>query len=100
MRAVDGFSWSNVAAGTYPAGAASNPGFLQGGYYQTAAIATWSTGNLQLQQLAADGSTWINVGAPITANGVQYNYLPPGRYQVVITTATASYGSLTRVPLD
>ncbi len=32
--------------------------------------ATFGGGNLQLQTLAADGATWLNVGASITAAGL------------------------------
>jgi hypothetical protein len=72
---------------------------LEGGTYVATAVATFGGGNLQLQTLANDGLTFVNVGSQITANGVTtYSNLPPGQYKLVVTTATAIFFSLSRVP--
>jgi len=94
MRGTEAFNKSNVAAGTY------SPFVVSGGYYQFFAKATWGGGNMQLNQLAPDGVTWVANGAAITADGFQYVYLPPGQVQVVVTTSTANYFSLCRIPTD
>ena len=106
MRAQESYQQANVAAGT------CGPIILEGGRYQLSAHATWGGGNLKLQQLLPDGSTYFSLfGQPstatpttwvgtLTADGVLYFDLPPGTYQVVVTTATASYFNLTRVPLE
>lgn len=106
MRAPESFKVTNSGAGTY------GPYPLDGGQYQLAAHATWGGGNLALQQLLPDGVTFLplfgqpNSAAPntwvasITADGILTFNLPPGTYQLVVTTATALYAALTRVPLE
>lgn len=107
MRSGEAYQQKNVAAGTY------GPILIEGGTYQLAAKATWGGGNLALQQLLPDGTTYLALfGQPssatpntwvasLTADGVlTFSNLPPGTYQIVITTATASYVSLTRVPQE
>jgi len=49
-----------------------------------------------MQLLGPEGSTWLNVGPAITANGFTGLALVPGMYRVAITTATAGYATLTR----
>ncbi|MFO1099746.1 MAG: hypothetical protein U1E81_16135 [Xanthobacteraceae bacterium] len=71
---------------------------LKGGKYAIVASATFGGGNLQLQALAADGSTYVNVGSSITAAGLTTYDLPPGSYKIAVTTATAVYVSITSVP--
>ncbi len=73
---------------------------LDGGLYELAAVATWGGGNVQLQQLGPDGSTWLNVGTDLTANGVTTMDCPPGTYQLAVTTATGVTASICRVPTD
>ena len=107
MRAGESFLLSNVAAGTY------NTGALQGGRYRLSAHATWGGGNTILQQFLPDGTTAFTLfGNPstatgpgtqvgsLTADGVIDFTLQPGEHQIVIATATASYVSLTRIPLE
>lgn len=91
--AGESFNFSNIAATT--------AGFLvKGGLYGLAVSATFGGGNVQLQQLALDGSTWINVGTSITAAGLTSPiYLPPGQYRLAVTTATAVFAALTRIML-
>jgi hypothetical protein len=43
---------------------------VKGGAYGLSVVATFGGGNVQLQLLGPDGSTWLNVGSAITANGV------------------------------
>ena len=90
-RALDGASFSNISATT----AAFT---LDGGKYGLDVTATFGGGSVQLQKLAADGATWANVGAAITANGVQTADVPAGSYRVAIATATAVYVNLRRIP--
>jgi hypothetical protein len=69
---------------------------VAGGVYALSVVATFGGGSVQLQLLGPDGSTWLNVGAAITANGYVSQTLPPGSYRLSITTATAVYADLTR----
>jgi hypothetical protein len=71
---------------------------LKGGKYGLAVTATFGGGNVQLQTLATDGSTWIGVGTAVTAAGFSNFDLPPGQYRLAITTATAVYAALVNVP--
>jgi hypothetical protein len=71
-----------------------------GGLYSFQATATWGGGNVQIQQLSGDGSTLVNIGTNLTANGQNTIYLPPGSFKLLVTTATAVYASLIRVPFD
>jgi hypothetical protein len=90
MASGESHQFSNISAST---GAFT----LQGGKYGLDISATWSSGNAQLETLAADGSTWIAVGSSITANGFSNYDLPPGQYQLAITSATAVYAALTKI---
>lgn len=91
MAATESHQFSDISATT---GAFT----LMGGKYGLDISATWNSGNAQLETLAADGSTWINVGSSITANGFSNYDLPPGQYQIAITSATAVYAALSTVP--
>lgn len=92
FTAGESVQFSNISATT----AAFN---LKGGNYAAIASATFGGGNLQLQALALDGSTYVSVGSTITQAGfTAYNNLPPGSYKWAVTTATAVYVALTRVP--
>lgn len=61
------------------------------GQYSLTVIGSWGGGSVQLQILAGDGATWVNVGSAITANSFNTVILPEGMYQFVVTTATAVY---------
>lgn len=92
---TEGFSLTNVAAGTYTF-------TLQiGGLYQVSAHATWGGGNADLQIALPNGTTYLSMGSAtkFTADGFATIYLPQGSYQVVITTATASYWAIARIQL-
>lgn len=80
-------------------GAGSTAAFkLKGGKYGLTIIATFGGGNVQLQTLAADNSTWVNVGSSVTAAGFSTLDLPPGQYRFTVTTSTAVYISLSSIP--
>lgn len=69
-----------------------------GGVYNFAAKATWGGGNVKLQQLMPDGSTYADVASStISADGSLNLTLAPGLYRQVVTTATAIYSRITRV---
>jgi hypothetical protein len=83
-----------------------------GGQYAVGVSATFGGGNVELQILGPDGSTFIsiyqffnNAGAEadliigkFLANGMKVFYLPAGQYKFVVTTATAVYANVIRVP--
>lgn len=71
--------------------ATTGPFNLMGGQYGVTAIGTWGGGNAALQKLAADGSTYVTCLTAFTVNGYASVYLPPGQYQLAITTATGVY---------
>jgi hypothetical protein len=71
---------------------------LFGGKYGVIWQATLGGGNLALQTLSADGSTFVAVGANITALGLTVFDLPAGTYRFVITTATANFIAVTGIP--
>ena len=88
----DGVSFSSLSA--TPASFT-----LLGGRYLMTVAATWGGGSVDLQELMPDGSTLVSVlTTTFTANGAKLVDLPPGTYEVVITTATAVQGTLVRVP--
>jgi hypothetical protein len=54
-------------------------------------------GNVALQVLSGDGSTWVNVSNQTAAAAVTVD-IPPGSYRIQIATATAVFVTLGRVP--
>src|SRR5579864_2192772 len=72
---------------------------LSAGLYAiVVAAGTWGGGNLDLQTLAADGSTYVTVlPATFTANGYKNVALPAGQYKFVITTTDGLYYTLSRI---
>lgn len=91
---MDAKSFSNIAATT---GAFS----LNGGYYVVAVVATFGGGNVELQALGPDASTWLSAptALKLSAAGMIAGYLPPGLYRFTIATATAVYCSVADVPI-
>jgi hypothetical protein len=87
---IETFPFSNISANT-----ASFT--LRGGSYGITVHATWGGGNVALQRLAADGSTWINVITALTVDGFATTNLPNGTYRFGVTTATAVYCDVTAV---
>jgi hypothetical protein len=92
---VDSKEFSNIAATTAPFN-------LNGGYYMVACVATFGGGNVELQILGPDQSTYLSAptALKLSANGTIAGYLPPGVYKFVVTTATAVYCSVAGVPLS
>lgn len=92
---VDGASFSNISATTAAF-------YLKGGYYMVAAVATWSSGNVELQALGPDGSTWLSLptALKLTANGMIAGYAPPGQYRFTVTTSTAVYCAVNGMPIS
>jgi hypothetical protein len=92
---VDSKEFSNISATT----AAFT---LNGGYYMVAAVATFGGGNVELQMLGPDQSTWLSAptASKLSAAGTIAGYLPPGQYRFAIATATAVYCSVAGVPLS
>lgn len=77
-------SFSNISATT--------AGFtLRGGAYGITVHATFGGGNVVLQRLSPDGSTYVNVITALTADGYASSNLPSGTYRIAVTTATAVY---------
>lgn len=95
MRAQEAVTFTNIAATT----AAFE---LRGGRYDVMVIATFNAGSVDLQAQGPDGSTFISVlPAAFAATGIKQALdLPPGQYKFVVTTATAVFATVARVPLD
>ncbi len=91
MRATDKNLASNIAATT-------SAFTLLGGSYHISMKATWGGGNVVLQMLGPDGSTYLPVHTALTADGVSSANLPPGTYRWAVTTATAVYAQVVRIP--
>jgi hypothetical protein len=74
---------------------------LRGGRYLVAYKGTGS-GTVDVKALGPDQATYIACGVTqITATtGQQVVELPPGQYEAVIATFTASYLTLTRIPAE
>jgi hypothetical protein len=91
MRAQEAITWNNLS---------STPANFQlgGGNYALDVVATWGGGSVTLKKMSQDGVTAIQALAPFTANGVQLVSLPVGTYQLTITTATAVYARISRIP--
>jgi predicted phage tail protein len=73
---------------------------LAGGKYGMSVVATWKSGSVTMQILAADESTWLAVAIPFTADGFQTADLPPGQYRFQVTNATAAYVTINGIPYD
>lgn len=73
------------------ASATGAPAQWRGGRGVLTAVATWGGGNIALQYMGPDGSTWLAVGTALTANGLSTFELPPGLIRAAVTTATAAY---------
>lgn len=93
MRATDGVTFSNIGTG-------DTAGFvLDGGLYALVANAgTWDSGSVVLDILGPDKSTYIATSASLGANGIVTVELPPGEFQLAVTTTTGVYAQVTRVP--
>jgi hypothetical protein len=78
----------------------SNTGvfFLEGGWYSLTAIATWNSGSIVLERLAADEATFVSTTVTLNTNGIITQMLPSGVYKLVISgTPTGIYADLTHI---
>jgi hypothetical protein len=75
---------------------------LKGGYYMLAGVATWGGGNIELQNLGPDGSTYLSAptALKLTANGMIAGYLPAGTYRLNVTTASGVSASIAGIPIS
>jgi hypothetical protein len=88
-----------IEANAFNLGSSSSAKFtLEGGYYTLDVVATFGGGTVKVQAVGPDGSTLINTALTLSANGTISGALPPGTYQITVTTATAVYASVTSVP--
>lgn len=75
-------SWKNIAA-------TPKPFKLGAGFYRLAVQAgTWGGGNVTLQRLAADGSTYATAFKVFSADSSATAYVPSGAYQLTLDMAT------------
>jgi len=88
----DAVKFSNLGAVT------TNSFPLLGGKYSVVWQATLGGGNLQLQVLSDDGSTFVPVGSAIAALGATTFDLAAGVYRFVITTSTANFITVVGIP--
>lgn len=86
----DGRIFSNVST-------TQGPFKLNGGTYGLSVVATWNSGSVTLEMLAADGSTYIPALAAFSANGYGAVALPPGQYKLVVASATGVYMAIARI---
>lgn len=73
------------------ASATGSPAVWGGGRGVFTAVATWGGGNVTLQYLGPNGSTWLTAATALTADGLVAFELPPGQIRAAVTTATAVY---------
>lgn len=83
-NSVENKSFSNISA--TPASFT-----LRGGNYGVTCHATWGGGNVVLQRLSPDGTSYVSVITAMTADGYANNNLPSGTYRLAVTTATGVY---------
>ena len=70
-----------------------------GGNGVFSAVGAFGAGSLQLEYLGPDNETWLTVGAPLTAAGMQDFSLPRGQIQATVTGATNPAITATAAPL-
>lgn len=91
-RNTDGFVATAFDAGT------SDVFKLMGGKYAVvASAASWGGGNLAMQVLGPDGTTYVACITAITANGFAVYDLPPGTYRFVLTTTNGASFCINKV---
>lgn len=94
MRAGDSKFFQNISATTAAF-------VLHGGKYGVDVMAgSWTSASVKLQKIMGDGSTLISVSSAtdFTANGYATVDLPPGSYEIVISSATGVYVQIQRIP--
>lgn len=67
------------------------------GYVLAAHAGAWNGGSVSVSMQAPDG-TFVPTGMTLSGDGVYINGLPPGRYRLVIASATGVSASLTSTP--
>jgi hypothetical protein len=92
--ATESIIFSNISATT-------SAFSLPGGYWMVSVVATFGGGNVELQMLGPDNSTWVSAptALKLSANGSIAGYLPAGSFRFAVTTATAVYASVAGVPI-
>lgn len=100
MNVTDSKSFSNISASTALF-------YLKGGVYSFRVKGTITT-SVALQALLPDGSSLATVNnvagtaASVGSGGsgsIDGIYLPPGQYQITLTSATAVFASVASTPL-
>lgn len=91
MNVTEGKAFKAQAAGTF------GPFPLGGSRYGILVHAA-TYGSLQFQALSPDGTTYVNIGAAVTADGYTTVDIPPGTYQFVATGGTSYNVAIVRVP--
>lgn len=73
---------------------------LLGGKYWFGAVGSFNSGTITFQRIGPDGNSPITVGTALTTGGGNTSDLPPGTYQVTISSSTtaAIYWEVVRVP--
>lgn len=98
MRAHESFTFGPAATGV---SSTSSQFQLLGGKYWFSAVGTFNGATVALQRLQGDGEL-LTVGsvASVTANGGGVVDLPPGTYQVTISSSTTAviYSEVVRIP--
>lgn len=92
MRAQENISFQNISA--TPARFT-----LSGGRYQLAVVAiAFRKKKVAVRQLGPNGVTMLPASGNLAANGLVVFDVPPGIYELTITTATNVYACVTRIP--
>jgi hypothetical protein len=97
MTSSESKLFSNIAATTAAFA-------LKGGRYVMSATATWGGGNITLQTLLPDGTTYVSpfsiagTANVLSADGSTTIDCPPGQYKIKVTTASGIYASLASIP--
>jgi hypothetical protein len=68
-----------------------------GAYGVTVHAASWSSGSVTLQRLAADGATYVTVMTAFTQDGYASGNYPAGTYKLTIASATGVSADVTSV---
>jgi len=85
-------AWNSIEVQSFSNISANTAAFtLRGGNYGLTCHATWGGGNVALQRLAPDGSTYVTVITALTADGYASANLPSGTYRLAVTTSTGVY---------
>lgn len=87
---------------TFSAAGSTAAIYLDGGVYCLAAhSASWGGGNVTVDMLLPDGTTWFkSTVLVLSADGYVIGDLPPGQYRLTLATTTAANVAVTRVPRE